>query len=800
MDTSKLGSNKLEPSGLKDGSSADLPNGAHSDADFGVSKRIGWAADLLIRWRLVLMCLCIATGLIALPYSWRLQFDRSLERLFHESDPRLSNYLESKQVFGAQETCVVAFTDPDLISADGLARLEAFEAILAQVPGVDSTMSLAKMRRPSAPLVNQSLREMLETEADLTSEKLTKELVGNDLYRNRLISPDGKSTAILVTLKLLEATDQPRAVTIEGLREAAGNHPQEALVAGGSVLVDDVFSHLENDGKKLGVYSTLVMTLVIALMFRNLRWMLLPLVVVHLALVCTKASMVLSGMKLSMVSSPLVALVTVIGVSTVVHFAVRYREYRVKYPPRVALRGTLSHVGPATFWTVLTTVAGFASLMVSRIVPVQSFGLMMSVGTLFVLFAAIGLIGGAVLLGRASSDPQHAPGEGSLAGLLSWISSLVERHPWLVTGVSLASLAFLSVGTTRLESATDFTDNFQADSPIVQSYQFISERLGATGGYDLLIDSPSIDSPDFSDFLTKVGVVQQELSQINGIIGSLCITDLLKFMQTKPDPKVGTLMERMSAAMFAKMAPREQVKMIATVEPSLVSTFWNQEKNVLRISVLTSDMEGNQAKIDRLAAVEAIGRKHFPTSRSAGSEILIMFLVSSMLSDQWITFGVAVVAIFVMLSLAFRSLGLGLIAMVPNVSPILIVIGTMGWLGLKMNMATAMLASVSMGLAVDFSIHYLARFRHEQRMGNNFEAAIRRATGTVGLAIVLANLALIAGFMVLTLSEFIPTVQFGYLVTVVMLGGLSANLIVLPMLLRVLRKIWPSSVELSTEN
>jgi predicted RND superfamily exporter protein len=781
--------------GGSEGSSPRVPGDQQLEESFGASLRIQRIADLLIRWRLVLLGLCLGLGLLALPYSWKLQFDRSLERLFHESDPRLTNYLESKEVFGAQETCVVAFTDPDLVSAGGFARLEAFEAELAKIPGVDSTMSLARMRRPSAPLSSKSLRAMLETEGELSPDQLKKELVGNDLYRNRLISPDGNTTAVLVTLKLLEDTDQPRAVTIESLREAAARHPQEALVAGGSVLVDDVFSHLEDDGKKLGIYSTLVMTLVIALMFRNVRWMLMPLVVVHLALVWTKASMVVTGMKLSMVSSPLVALVTVIGVGTVVHFAVRFREYRSQYPPMVALRGTLCHVGPATFWTVLTTVAGFASLMVSRIVPVQSFGLMMGVGTMFVLLAVLGLIAGAVLLGRASSDPQHAPGESSVAGLLNWINGVVERHPWWVTLVGLASLAFLSVGTTRLESATDFTDNFQADSPIVQSYQFISERLGATGGYDLMIDSPSIESPEFNDFLKKVADVQQELSQVNGIIGSLCITDLLKFMQTKPDPKAGTLMERMSATMFANMNPREQVKMMAKVEPTLVSTFWNQDKNVLRISVLTSDIEGNQAKIDRLAAVEEIGRKHFPTSRSAGSEILIMFLVNSMLADQWTTFSVAVIAIFVMLSLAFRSLGLGLIAMVPNVSPILIVIGTMGWLGLKLNMATAMLASVSMGLAVDFSIHYLARFRHEQRTGSQFEQAIRRAHGTVGLAIILANLALIAGFMVLTLSEFVPTVQFGFLVTVVMLGGLSANLIVLPMLLRVLRKVWPSSIE-----
>jgi uncharacterized protein len=788
--------NDVDIPGARPAAKGDGPGGpaGSGNVEFNAPHRVKRLVGMILTARWWLLIASLVLGAIALPYSLRLQFDRSLERLFHESDPRLTHYIESKEVFGAQETCVVAYSDPALISSEGLQRLEEFSAKLAEVPGVATTLSLAQMRRPSSPLSSQSLRSTLES-GKVNPDELRNELTGSDLYRNRLISADGETTAIVVTLSLLEDTQDPRAVTIEGLREIAADSGLEALVAGGPVLVDDVFSHLESDGQKLGIYSTLVMTLVIFLMFRNLRWMLLPLIVVHLALIWTKALMVASGMKLSMVSSPLVALVTVIGVSTVVHFAVRYREYRASAAPLEALRGTLMHVGPATFWTILTTVAGFGSLMVSRIVPVQSFGLMMSLGTLFVLVAVFGLIAGAVLGGRGSSDPHRAPGEDKVGSLLLWMNNVVQRHPWAVSIIGLAALAFLSIGTTKLESATDFADNFHEDSPIVQSYRFISERLGATGGYDLMIDTPSIESEEFNEFLGKVSQVQRELSDVTGIIGSLSVTDLLEFIQPESSEPPENFMDRMTASLLANMSPRDQVKMMSRIEPALVGNFWNSDRNILRISVLTSDIEGNQAKLDRLAAVESIGRKFFPEARTAGSEILIMFLVSSMLSDQWITFSVAVVAIFIMLSLSFRSLGLGLIAMVPNVSPILIVIGTMGWLGLKMNMATAMLASVSMGLAVDFSIHYLHRFRLEMRSGSSFDAAIGRAHGTVGLAIILANLALIAGFMVLTLSEFVPTVQFGYLVTIVMLGGLSANLIVLPMLLRGLRAVWPSSME-----
>lgn len=764
-----------------------------SDYDFDVKPRVKHWVNQLLRWRYFLLAASLLAGIAAFPVSQSLQFDRSLERLFHESDPRLKNYIESKEIFGAQETCFIAYSDPSLVSAEGMERLEQFGAKLSAVPGVDSITSLAGMRLPSNPMSGQSFKQMLQ-DGSISSQALQAELVGSDLYRNRLISSDGTTTAIVVTLKLLEDTpDQPRAQTIEKLRQVAQENSFETVVAGGSVLVDDVFSHLENDGQKLGIYSTLVMTLVIAIMFRNLRWMLMPLLVVHLALVWTKALMVLSGLKLSMVSSPLVALVTVIGVGTVVHFAIRFREYRATLDPVNALRGTLSHVGPATFWTILTTVGGFASLMVSRIVPVQSFGLMMSLGTFLVMVAIFGLISGATLLGRASSDPMHAPGEDKVALLLNWIMAAVERHPWWFAISGLAALGFLSIGTTKLESATDFTDNFHEDSPIVQSYQFISSKLGTTGGYDLLIDSPDIKAPEFNDFIKTIEQIQTELASVPGVSGSMSIPDLLRFLKGKPGREPQTLTERLMAGAINTPA-RNQLQLLTKFEPGLVSGFWNKDRNVMRISVMTGDLAGNQAKLDRLDAIESIGRKYSPSARTAGAEILIMFLVSSMLSDQWITFAVAVIAIVVMLTISFRSVGLALLALIPNASPILIVIGTMGWLGLKMNMATAMLASVSMGLAVDFSIHYLYRFRHELKSGRDFDSAIRQAHGTVGLAIILANLALIAGFMVLTLSDFVPTVQFGFLVTIVMLGGLTANLLILPMLLRTLRVIWPSSI------
>jgi predicted RND superfamily exporter protein len=202
--------------------------------------------------------------------------------------------------------------------------------------------------------------------------------------------------------------------------------------------------------------------------------------------------------------------------------------------------------------------------------------------------------------------------------------------------------------------------------------------------------------------------------------------------------------------------------------------------------VQTGKVRGTKAKLQLVERIERRAREQFPDARAAGVAILLAYLVKSLLADQWITFGLAVAAIVLMLMLAFRDWRLGLIALIPNATPILIVVGVMGWAGLKVNVATAMLASVSMGLAVDFSIHYLYRFQHELRSGKSFHDAVRDAHGSVGLAMVLANIALIAGFSTLVISAFIPTVHFGLLVSVAMLGGLVGNLISLPILLRLL--------------
>lgn len=737
--------------------------------------------DRLISLRFLLLLVCIVITAVAFKPSLQLDFDRTIESMFQPDDPRYKNYEEDKDLYGSLETSAVAYEDPNLLTIEGLKSLEQFAADLKDVEGVQSVFSLADARRPSALMETRSLPEQLEA-GDVTTEKLREELLSTKLYRGRFLSDDGQTTVLLVNLAPVEK-DNPaeRRNAIPEIRRISSEHNPPAVVAGGPVLVDDVFRHLEEDGRTLGIASSLILMLVIAILFRNLRWIVLPLAVVHVTLVWTKAFLVISNIQMSMVSSPLVALVTVIGVATVVHITIRFREERDQHPPVEALRQTFLHVLPAIFWTCMTTAAGFGALLASSVVPVQSFGTMMAIGSAFVLLAAVGLTPGVVMIGRVWMDPARPPGEEKVAGVLRRMIGGVERHPWLVAAAGIGMVGLTSLGIFRLQVATDFNENFRESSPIVESYQFLADRIDVVGTIDVLVNVPDADSPEFNEALIQLEALQKELEKEPGVKDTLSMVQLADFVADSLGP-LGAILPRNK--LLDQLANFPDVG-------GLVAGFWNRKENNARILLQIGEVKGADAKRHLVENIERISQEHFPATetapaaRAAGVYILLTYVVESFLADQWVTFGLAIVLIYLMMTVAFRSWKLGFVALLPNIAPILIVIGTMGWVGLKINIATAMLGSISMGLAVDFSIHYLYRFQHERRSGKNFYDCLRDAHGSVGLAMVLANLALVAGFTALVVSSFVPTVHFGILVSVAMLGGLTSNLIVLPLMLRV---------------
>jgi predicted RND superfamily exporter protein len=743
------------------------------------------SVDWLIRLRLPLLLFCLVSGALAYTTSQRLEFDRSVEGLFHKDDPRLLNYREDKRLFGGGETSLVAYADPQLLSVAGLERLEKLDASLANIPGVQGVLSLARARLPGSPLSSKSLRQHL-ADGSVDETSLRRELLDSNLYRGRLLSADGQTCILLVNLLPVEQATASRPETIEKIKQVCAAHKPQAIVAGGPVLIEEVYEQLELDGQTLGLASNLVLGAVIAILFRNVRWIVISLAVVQLTIIWTKALLVLSGRRMSMVSSPMVALVTVIGIATVVLVAMQYREDRDKHSPARALRQTFIELGPALLWITLTTAAGFASMMICRIVPVAEFGWMMALGSTLVLVAVLGLVPGGVLLGGVHTDPAKPPGEHVLGVWLDRTLSVIVGYPGWVSLAGLALLAVTLLGTFRLEIATDFDENFRESSRIVQAYRFLSDRMGTISMLDVMVDAPKPSQHEaFAQFLANLEAMQKDLAKQPGVTGTLSIADILDFVASTRPERAGA-MEAVTAGILERANPAQRLVALQAIEPGIVSGLWNQEHNVVRVIVQIAQTRGSAAKLELYESIESIAGKRFPTARAAGVEILLTHSVQSLQTDQWSTFALSIAANILMMWAAFRSWRIALISLVPNAVAILMVVGVMGLAGLKMNMATAMLASVSMGMSIDFSIHYLYRYHRERLAGKPVNTALRDAQGTVGLAMVLSNVALIAGFLTLVLSAFVPTMHFGILISIAMLGGLLGNLTTLPLLLRVI--------------
>jgi uncharacterized protein len=771
--------------------------------------------DSMVRFRGGLFVLAAVVFLAAIGPAGKIGFDRRIDRMFPPEDERYRSYQDLKAWFGDSETSVIGYDDNQLFTVQGMRRLEEFHQRLEQIHGVNAVVSLKSLRRQSAPLDPRPLSQQLAVKA-ISPEDLRAELLQSRIVSGRLVSESGKTPLLWIEMASRGDRSVDRASTISELRRVCREFNPTAVLAGGPVLVDEVFTNLERDGWTLGLASSLILTGVIAVLFRNLRWILLPLAVVQVTLVWTKAILVVSGMQLSMVSSPLVALVTVIGVATIVHITVRFREERQHRDTQAAFRATIRHIGPAIFWTCATTVAGFAALMISRVLPVRDFGIMMSIGAALVFVAAMLLSPAFVLYWPSmNSLPSTNAGELWLKKILQRIAAIVERYPRAVLASVGVFVLLVALGISRLQMATDFNENFRKDSLIVQSYEFLLERVAGINALDVLIDVPpevsasgtvrqaaltELEKPaDFAEFIDRIRATQQQMESQRMIAQTLSLADLLDFVSlsgniVEPDPsdqKPGlrsNFRNWLNQVLGSLVNPSDRMKLqfLETAFPSVIARFWNREAQATRIIVQGKRAAGAAEKMEMIEGLQEAATGNFPGSRVTGSFVLMVYLMNSLMADQWISFAISIGSILAMMSIAFRSLRLGIIALIPNVTPILMVLGAMGWLGMKINIASAMLASVSLGLSVDFSIHYISRYLYELRSGKNFFQAIEAVQGSVGLAMVLANLALISGFLVLLLSSLIPTVHFGMLVSVAMMGGLIGNLFVLPLLLRYL--------------
>ncbi|MFO1021366.1 MAG: MMPL family transporter [Planctomycetales bacterium] len=714
--------------------------------------------DFLIRYRTLLLVGALLSSLLAIIPANRLTFDHSIESLFPADDPHLKSFLESQASFGGDEFILVAYADPQLMNPEGQQRLRTFADQLSELPGVDSD----RVQSFSRVLSQSRLPFMVRR----------KQLLF-DFAKGVLLGDDQTTTAIVVPLADHAKSKVTTNQAIEGIRRLAGAQSFPTYVVGEPVLLNDMFQYAQEDGRRMGWASSALLALVILFFLRSIRWVVFPFIIVQVTIFWTQASLVLCGLQLSMVSSIMNALVTTIGVSTVVYMCLYYTKLRGHLDRTTALRQMLLILGIDVFWVSVTTAAGFAAQFSSHIYPVQTFGLMMVLSSMLVLLAMAAILPAGILFGREPAHLPHGMGEKSLDRFLKNLTAAVLRYPGRVLLLGLPFVLFGAAGLPRLQVETDFSRNFRSSSPIVRSLDFVETRLGGAGTWEVSFPAPAELTAEFID---QVRTLTTDLRKIETEHGSpltkvISITDGIDLVPEIP--------------FLFLTGWKAQLRTLKTLQSDFVPSLYNPKTGRMRIVLRAKERVSSQGKQQLIARVEEVARRQFPEAKATGLYVLLTFLIGGLVADQWVDLLIGIIGIVGTMTIAYRSLWLGFIALLPNLLPILLVIGTMGWLDIPVNVGTAMIAGDTMGLTVHDSIFYMSAFQRARHAGLGFDAALQETQSDVGRPLVYSNVALVLGFMILATSHFIPVVHFGILVSIAIIGGLAGNVILLPLLLKI---------------
>ncbi len=755
-----------------------------------------------MRGRNLALILAAVMFLVSLPAAMRFSLDWKLDRMFPPGEPLVESYHRLEKRFGGNEIVLAVYRDPQLWSEDGsgLNRLTKVSERLAKVPGVRGVLSLSELH---------TILDTLQSPLNI----LTTKSPSDDTQKPSLLDPDNKLAQAFA--KVFEGyTHLPGQKTVavacmlEPLGDARSNHRETILqlreimsdlqepasdgfVTGEPVMVTDGFVMVEQDGWRLGVISTALLAAVLFFVFRSLRWTLIPLCVVHWSIIVTQALLAIANLELTMVSSMLTAIITVVGVATTMHILLGYQQLRTAgVESEAAMQQTMTALRAPVAWACITDAVGFLSLSIAEVGPVRDFGIMMAVGSLIVLLAILLLVPGLALLGSKDRDPKVPPFDFMLRVLLRKILfEVTERRKQFIA--ALVVLAIFGVwGSLRMRVETDFTKNFRASSPLVRGYQTVEGELGGAGVWDIMLPAPPSIT---TEYLDSVLALEERLRSLNTHSdgGGLQLTKVMSIADADAAAK--------SQPLLAALPVTARLNGMRTAMPVFTQallTWSGDEGRWLRIMLRSREQATAQEKSKLVELVShevneftnsASWKGHFseapPAPEVTGYYVMLGRLIGSILSDQWKCFLLSTIGILIVMTIATRSLRLALAALVPNILPVFVVLGAMGWMGMSINMGAAMIASVSMGLSIDSSIHYMLHMRRQMQTGRPAIKAMRSAQENVGLALVLATAALIAGFLSLCVSQFVPTIVFGILVSLTMLGGLIGNLIVLPLLI-----------------
>ena len=781
------------------------------------------------------------------------RLDASADALVLEHDEALHYYRSIRARYGSDDYLIATYTPVEELFSDAvLADLQTLRDELMAMDRVDSVTSLLDVPLINSPPV--TLAELNQEVPTLGSPQTDKalarqEFLSSPLYRNLLISPDGKTTALQIHFRrdetwhrLLEQRNRLREKRlhselslqeneelasvsqqfdvystrlqdqqnreIAAIRSIMDRHREKAeLYLGGvPMIVSDSIAFIRHDLMTFGIGVLCFLILILTAAFRKPRWVILPMLTCLAAGIITVGFLGLLDWPVTVVSSNFISLLLIITLSLTVHLIVRYRELHTQSPDadqQVLVRETVRTKAVPCFYTAITTMVAFGSLLFSGIRPVIDFGWMMAIG-IAVAFLLVFTLFPATLMFLQPGTPAN---RNDLTDKIThFLARLIKAYDariltvFVILGVlSIAGISFLTVENR-------FIDYFKETTEIYRGMELIDRTLGGTTPLDVIVDAPADffepeeewEDPFADDFgpdmtgsagitgtsywfntyrLGDVSSLHQYLDSLPETGKVLSISTAIEIL-SQLDKQI--VADNFSLAILYKKLP-EDIRQIL-FQPYL-SVDGNQIRFAIRI--FESDPSLQREVLLKKIRRELTSEMDLEEDQVHLTGMLVLYnnMLQSLFRSQILTIGVVFLAILLMFAILFRNLKMAGLAIIPSVFAAGLVLGLMGWLKIPLDLMTITIAAISIGIAVDDTIHYVYRFTSEFHKDRDYWAAVDRSHATIGRAMYYTSITITLGFSILALSNFVPTIYFGLLTGFAMLVALLANLTLLPLLI-----------------
>jgi len=795
--------------------------------------------------KLTLFLLCLLIG-FSFYHSKNFNLDASSDALLLEGDKDLKYLREINERYGSKDFLVLTYTPvSSFTEKETILNLQLLKSKIERLTWVDSVITVIDV--PLLKSTDDTLMERLKNYKTLAYPEIDRErgfeeIVNSPIYKNYVISEDGKTSGIVVYLKKDERLAEYIKVkdkyinqisetgltkdeklnyknfideyenyknlynlrnhqNITEIRDVIGKYGENAKIHLGGIpmIADDMMSFIKNDIIIFGIGVFIFIVVTLWFIFKNLRWVMMPLLGCATSVIIMIGLLGLIGWKVTVISSNFIALMLILNMAMNIHFTVRYLQLKkenLDMTKNEAVVETSKKMFLPILYTVLTTICAFLSLIFSGIKPIIDFGWMMSLGLIVSILVTFILL--PTLINIFSTDNEINVKSSEKSKITEVLAAVAKKSKVFLFGVTFLIIISSVYGILKLEVENSFINYFDKETEIYKGMKKIDEDLGGTTPLNIILKFPKQEENKKDDEFAEWEDEEDEESKAKYWFTRDKMDKIIKVHDYLDSlPEIGKVLSFGSILRVAEDLNQKELQSLEIavlyskipdeIKQEIVSPYISVEKDEARINVRIKDSlkEIRRNELIKKINSDLNSKLGFNENEYQLVGVLILFnnLLQSLFKSQILTLGIVMLGIFGMFLLLFRNVVLSIIGVVPNFIAAFFILGIIGLLKIPLDMMTITIAAITIGIAVDNSIHYIYRFREEFKNINDYHKTLDKCHKTVGIAILNTSITIVFGFSILVFSNFIPTIYFGVFTGIAMLLAMISVLTLLPKLI-----------------